>query len=468
MMDVVAPLGIALTVIAGASLVIFAIEHIPCHNGPCWFRLTVGQLLVLSMLLMSIFIRLLQLLCALVVKQAIQTGAGHGTESEMLVREQGSTHEAAGPAKASTSTSQQKELAKNPSLEETCTLLIRLGSILVLFFICDKTTLLAHVDKHYDRDHFLTICLLLFIGGIMTLKKNHAKDVEILNREQTEEWKGWMQIVFLMYHYYDAQEFYAPIRVFVSCYVWMTGFGNFSFFYVKGDFSWYRAATMLWRLNFVTIFLMLAMDTWYQLYYIVPLHTFYFLLVYTVMAIRSEVNRSPAMLQVKLALLFLVVFLVWDIPGVFAVPFGFLPPALLHDWHFRTYLDHYSAPLGMLFAFCFPVLRLWFAAVERLPTARQWAVKLAVGAALAGAAGASMASVDVFSKTAYNARHPYHAVLCILAFVYWRNIAPVRPRIPPATSPPPLYPSRGAGERRGAEGRRVGLMGGGWGRRPPS
>ena len=30
---------------------------------------------------------------------------------------------------------------------------------------------------------------------------------------------------------------------------------------------------------------------------------------------------------------------------------------------------------------------------------------------------------------AYNARHPYHAVLCILAFVYWRNIHPVPPII---------------------------------------
>eukprot|EP00291_Cryptomonas_curvata_P009881 CAMPEP_0172186758 /NCGR_PEP_ID=MMETSP1050-20130122/20938_1 /TAXON_ID=233186 /ORGANISM="Cryptomonas curvata, Strain CCAP979/52" /LENGTH=301 /DNA_ID=CAMNT_0012860961 /DNA_START=69 /DNA_END=970 /DNA_ORIENTATION=- len=300
-----------------------------------------GQLLVLTMLLMAAFIRLLQIISALVVKFLVPAGIVDGAETEMLVKIQDPTEEiqAVAPKIAP---------SKKPSLEETCSLLIRLGSILVLFFICDKTTLLAHVDKHYDRDHFLTICLLLFIGGIMTLKKNHAKDVEILNREQTEEWKGWMQIVFLMYHYYDAQEFYAPIRVFVSCYVWMTGFGNFSFFYVKGDFSWYRAAAMLWRLNFVTIFLMLAMDTWYQLYYIVPLHTFYFLLVYTVMAIRSEVNRSPAMLQVKLALLFLVVFLVWDIPGVFAVPFGFLSPALLHDWHFRTYLDHYSAPLGML------------------------------------------------------------------------------------------------------------------------
>ncbi|CAN0537865.1 unnamed protein product, partial [Ectocarpus sp. 8 AP-2014] len=54
-----------------------------------------------------------------------------------------------------------------------------------------------------------------------------------LNREQTEEWKGWMQFMFLMYHYFSAHEVYNSIRVFITAYVWMTGFGNFSFFYLK-------------------------------------------------------------------------------------------------------------------------------------------------------------------------------------------------------------------------------------------
>ena len=263
------------------------------------------------MLLLSAAIKFLQFLSSFVARFIAPTSSVALGETELLIHGQEATGQEAtkeipesdGATKIHVAPSKEHGAAhgqskSKPTLEETCTLLVRLGSILVLFYICDKTTLFRHVDKTYDRDHFLCICLLLLIGGISTLKKNHAKDVEILNREQTEEWKGWMQIVFLMYHYYDAQEFYAPIRVFVSCYVWMTGFGNFSFFYVKGDFSWYRAATMLWRLNFVTVFLILAMDTWYQLYYIVPLHTFYFLMVYTVMAIRSEVNRSPAMLQV--------------------------------------------------------------------------------------------------------------------------------------------------------------------------
>jgi len=60
----------------------------------------------------------------------------------------------------------------------------------------------------------------------------------LLGREQTEEWKGWMQWVFIMYHYYRARYVYNEIRVFVSAYVWMTGFGNFLYFEKSADFSY--------------------------------------------------------------------------------------------------------------------------------------------------------------------------------------------------------------------------------------
>jgi hypothetical protein len=45
-----------------------------------------------------------------------------------------------------------------------------------------------------------------------------------------------------MYHYFAASEIYNAIRVFIACYVWMTGFGNFSYYYIKKDFSIARFA----------------------------------------------------------------------------------------------------------------------------------------------------------------------------------------------------------------------------------
>lgn len=48
--------------------------------------------------------------------------------------------------------------------------------------------------------------------------------VVILGREQTEEWKGWMQWGFIFYHYYRVYYVYNEIRVFVSAYVWMVSY----------------------------------------------------------------------------------------------------------------------------------------------------------------------------------------------------------------------------------------------------
>jgi len=37
-------------------------------------------------------------------------------------------------------------------------------------------------------------------------------------------------------------EIYNAVRVFIACYVWVTGFGNFSYYYKKKDFSIARFA----------------------------------------------------------------------------------------------------------------------------------------------------------------------------------------------------------------------------------
>ena len=49
----------------------------------------------------------------------------------------------------------------------------------------------------------------------------------LLSRDQTEEWKGWMQVMFVWYHYFKVAETYNAVRIYISAYVWMTGFGQF-------------------------------------------------------------------------------------------------------------------------------------------------------------------------------------------------------------------------------------------------
>jgi len=123
-----------------------------------------------------------------------------------------------------------------------------LGLILLYAYLCEYHPPYPHGTKSYDRDDFFFLTALLILASIFTLTKNDPKQqqpdhdhdeqsrkdgvqavkpanekTEILNRDQTEEWKGWMQFMFLLYHYQHAEEVYNAIRVMITCYVWMTG-----------------------------------------------------------------------------------------------------------------------------------------------------------------------------------------------------------------------------------------------------
>ena len=218
-----------------------------------------------------------------------------------------------------------------------------LGLILFYAYICEHHPPYAHSEKSYDRDEFFFLTGVLLLASYFTLKKNDpsipvveavsngtttasstpSKDpsthsamicarnneravapvndmTDVLNRDQTEEWKGWMQFMFLNYHYFHAEETYNAIRIMITCYVWMTGFGNFSFFYVKGDYGLVRVLQMLWRLNFLVFFLCLTQSTTYLLYYICLLHTYFFAMVYVTMRIAKHVNHSKWGIRIKL------------------------------------------------------------------------------------------------------------------------------------------------------------------------
>ena len=232
------------------------------------------------------------------------------------------------------------------------------GLILLLTYICEYHPPHPHGDKTYDRDEFLFMTAILFVASAFTVHKNdkekekpkpaaetHHKSIvngtdktgadvesgvenklahrktnaaapvkaanDVLNRDQTEEWKGWMQYMFLLYHYYHAEEVYNSVRIMITCYVWMTGFGNLSFFYLKADYSLLRVLQMLWRLNFLVLFLCMTQGTTYILYYICPLHTYFFFMVYFTMRTGKHLNYSKYGLRAKLAVVALIIYVVW-------------------------------------------------------------------------------------------------------------------------------------------------------------
>jgi N-acetylneuraminate 9-O-acetyltransferase len=299
-----------------------------------------------------------------------------------------------------------------------------MGAIIILTYIFENYWIFEHSQKEYSRDLFLFVCVVFFLYALYTIKP--ITDLSLLGRDQTEEWKGWMQFIFLLYHYFHAEEVYNSVRVMITCYVWMTGFGNFSFFYMKQDFGWLRVVQMLWRLNFAVFFLMMVHSNTYILYYICPLHTFYFCMVYLTMFLWQSVNHAMWGIRFKLFILGLLIFLIWDTSGdIFDTVFFFLgtdsvigaKSGSLWEWYFRSSLDHWSTFYGMIFALNFPLAEQYF------KVASGWSLAIASVALLALSVWWYQ-EIYCLDKLAYNLAHSYFAFIPLTAYIFFRNLTP--------------------------------------------
>jgi hypothetical protein len=66
------------------------------------------------------------------------------------------------------------------------------GSAILYLFLADRTSVFLKEQKQYNVWTFgLLIVIALAIGLATTVRGD--KDMGFLNREQTDEWKGWMQ-----------------------------------------------------------------------------------------------------------------------------------------------------------------------------------------------------------------------------------------------------------------------------------
>ncbi|XP_007937994.1 N-acetylneuraminate 9-O-acetyltransferase [Orycteropus afer afer] len=316
----------------------------------------------------------------------------------------------------------------------------KLGLIMAYFYMCDRANLFMKENKFYTHSSFFIPIIYILVLGVFY--NENTKETKVLNREQTDEWKGWMQLVILIYHISGASTFlpvYMHIRVLVAAYLFQTGYGHFSYFWIKGDFGIHRVCQVLFRLNFLVVVLCIVMDRPYQFYYFVPLVTVWFMVIYVTLALWPQIIQKKANgncfwhfgLLLKLAfLLFCICFLAYS-QGAFEKIFSLWPVSKcfelkgnVYEWWFRWRLDRYVVFHGMLFAFIYLALqkRQVLSEGKGEPLFSNKVSNFLLFISVVSFLTYSIWASNCKNKAACNELHPSVSVVQILAFILIRNI----------------------------------------------
>lgn len=325
------------------------------------------------------------------------------------------------------------------------------GGAILYCYVADRTTVFEKSQKLHSQESFLVLSVLALFAGLSSIGSSakpaygrpgpdHTPGTSFaerpfLSREQTDEWKGWMQVVVLAYHYSGMSQVlwvYMIVRLLVASYLFMTGYGHTIHLYKSGDYSLRRVTIVLVRTNLLSCALPYVMQTSYPFYYFPALTSFWFLVIYSTMKIYHSRNGQAMFVLGKIVMSAMFVTFVTKTPGILEAIFSFLSTLCKIDWdvnelRFRVCLDLYVVFVGMVVAILYVQLTV-------LPTSERsrpimyvvshhlvmWQI-ISVLIAVTTFLCFGFIIARVKNKYQYNDLHPYVSCIPVLAFVTLRN-----------------------------------------------
>ncbi|KAI0840546.1 Cas1p-domain-containing protein [Hypoxylon sp. FL0890] len=321
-------------------------------------------------------------------------------------------------------------------------------------WFCDGKSDVGKVERRYQQHHFITICLLWLIGSICTLRKNHRsyggplllvsefkwnppgyRGPGYLSRDHSDEIKGLMQGFILLYHYHYASQtlwVYKTIRLFISGYFYLSGYGHTLYLMKTNNFSFKRSAVVLFRLNFLSAILPYMMGTKYSSYYFASVITFWYLVLYGMLRFFRSYNQDLRWLVTKVVATAILTDWLTSAPGILETVAKALYTVFGMHWNaeemrFRLRLDRYIVFIGVVVA-----ALVHNASVRRaqtiLPLGHAKSTLTLKSKLLINTLCAAGIIVFVYvtqfnlhEKKQYNQIHPFVSWIPILCFVVLRN-----------------------------------------------
>ncbi|CAK1585891.1 unnamed protein product [Parnassius mnemosyne] len=248
--------------------------------------------------------------------------------------------------------------------------LAKLGMIMAYFYLCDRTNFFMKENKYYSEWSFwLPVGYVFALGLFFT---DDSRSSRVLHKNQTDEWKGWMQLVILVYQVTGASKvlpIYMLVRALVSAYLFLTGYGHFYYIWKTGDTGLVRYFRVIFRLNFLTVVLCLTMNRPYQFYSFIPLVSFWYTLMFVIFALPPHITQSSThtveskpyqylYIALKIIGLLTIVTVLYMSEVFFQKIFVTRPWKALfvnsdddiHQWWLRWKQDRYSMAYGIIFA----------------------------------------------------------------------------------------------------------------------